>query len=179
MAVAGKDDRVAGQRTLSETESAIGERLAGMVIDTSAMAAVGNLYRAAGALRSHFERTVLAPYSLSWTGWVVLWVIWIWDEIEPRHVAQEAGISKGTLTGVVSTLERRGLVSRRTHPDDARRVLLSLAPVGEELMRTVFPRFNAEEVRAVEPLTDEETQVLATALRKVVIGIERGDAPRT
>ena len=43
----------------------------------SAMAAVSNVYRAANAVRNHLERTVLAPHGLTWTGWVVLWVIWI------------------------------------------------------------------------------------------------------
>ena len=65
------------------------ERLAGITLDMPAMAAVSNVYRAAGAIRNHFEHTVLAPYNLTWTGWVVLWVVWIWQEIETRHVAAE------------------------------------------------------------------------------------------
>jgi len=64
-----------------------------MTLDMPAMAVVSNVYRAAGAIRNHFEHTVLAPYNLTWTGWVVLWVVWIWQEIETRHVAAEAGIS--------------------------------------------------------------------------------------
>jgi DNA-binding HxlR family transcriptional regulator len=60
---------------------------------------------------------------------------WIWGDIESRHVATEAGISKGTLTGVASTLIARGLVARRVHPDGARRVLLALTPAGTELRK--------------------------------------------
>src|SRR5215212_3999150 len=115
-------------RTLAETERAVAERLDGLALDMPAMAVVQNLYRAAGAIRNHLERSVLAPHSLTWTGWVVLWVVWIWADIEARHVAAEAGISKGTLTGVLSTLESRGLLVRRTHPGDARRVLVALTP---------------------------------------------------
>jgi hypothetical protein len=59
-------------RTLAVTEAAVNERLAGMTLDMPAMAAVSNVYRAAGAIRNHFEHTVLAPYNLTWTGWVVL-----------------------------------------------------------------------------------------------------------
>jgi MarR family transcriptional regulator, organic hydroperoxide resistance regulator len=171
-AVEGRNGAMAGQHTLRETERAVSDRLSGMDIDLSAMAAVSNLYRAASALRNHFERTVLAPHELTWTGWVVLWVVWIWNDIEARHVAAEAGISKGTLTGVAGTLERRGLLRRRTHPDDARRVLLSLTPAGRRLMKTLFPLFNGEESRAVGSLTPKETQALATSLRKVVIALE-------
>lgn len=165
---------MAGQHTLRETERAVTDRLDGMGIDLAAMAAVSNLYRAASAIRNNFERTVLAPHDLTWTGWVVLWVVWIWDDIESRHVAAEAGISKGTLTGVAGTLERRGLLRRRAHPDDARRVLLSLTPAGRRLMTKLFPLFNAEESHVLEPLSAREVQTLATALRKVVMGLESG-----
>ena len=133
-----------------------------MSLDMGAMAAVSNIYRAAGSIRNHFERSVLAPHDLTWTGWVVLWVVWIWDDIEARHVAAESGISKGTLTGVASTLERRGLLTRRTHPDDARRVLISLTPTGRRLMVELFPLFNAQETHVVAPLSAREVQVLTT-----------------
>lgn len=172
-AIAGEGGRMAGQRTLDETEAAVQDRLAAMSLDLPAMAAVSNLYRATGALRNHFERSVLAPHDLTWTGWVVLWVVWIWDEIEARHVAAEAGISKGTLTGVAGTLTRRDLLDRRTHPDDARRVLYSLTPAGQRLMTELFPLFNAHETQAVAPLDRNEIQVLTAALRKMIVGLER------
>jgi len=164
-------------RTLSATEAAVSERLAGMTLDMPAMAAVSNVYRAAGAIRNHFEHTVLAPYNLTWTGWVVLWVVWIWQEIETRHVAAEAGISKGTLTGVASTLEKRGLVARRAHPDDARRVLLSMTSSGLKLMAELFPQFNRQEALVVESLSADEIKVLAAGLRKIVVDLESGPAP--
>jgi MarR family transcriptional regulator, organic hydroperoxide resistance regulator len=163
-------------KTLSATEAAVNERLAAMPLDMPAMAAVSNLYRAAGAIRNHFEHTVLAPYNLTWPGWVVLWVVWIWEEIETRHVAAEAGISKGTLTGVAGTLEKRGLLDRRVHPDDARRVLLSLTPSGLTLMAELFPQFNKQEALVVESLSADEIKVLAAALRKIVVDLESGPA---
>jgi DNA-binding MarR family transcriptional regulator len=162
-----------GGHTLAATEVAVAQRLAGLEIDMSAMAACQNLYRAANAVRNHLERTVLAPHQLTWTGWVVLWVVWIWGDIETRHVAVEAGISKGTLTGVVKTLESRGLVRRETHPDDARRVLLSLTPVGQELMLVLFPRFNEEESAVTAGLGDRGRGEVAHLLRGVVLELEK------
>ncbi len=161
-----------GHHTLVETERALAERLSGLPVDMDAMAAVQNVYRAANRVRNHLERTVLAPHDLTWTGWVVLWVVWIWGDIETRHVATEAGISKGTLTGVIGTLEKRGLLKRRTHPDDARRVLVALTAKGRKLMTTLFPQFNAEESHVTASLTANETTALARSLRKVVAQIE-------
>lgn len=170
---------MAGQHTLRETERAIADRLGGLPIDVSAMAGVSNIYRAAGAVRNHFERTVLAPHDLTWTGWVVLWVVWVWGDIETRMVAAEAGISKGTLTGVATTLEARGLLDRRTHPDDARRVLLSLTTAGRRLMDELFPVFNGQEAAVLRTLTPKELTVLTEALRKIVLNLEEIDSAGT
>jgi hypothetical protein len=54
---------------------------------------------AAAATRHHFENSVLREVELTWTGFVVLWVVWIFGETETRMVAKEAGISNGPLTG--------------------------------------------------------------------------------
>jgi DNA-binding MarR family transcriptional regulator len=172
-ALLARDASPGEHRTLAETERAVAERLDGLVLDMPAMAAVQNLYRAAGAIRNHLERSVLAPHGLTWTGWVVLWVVWIWTEIEARHVAAEAGISKGTLTGVLSTLETRGLLTRRTHPDDARRVLVALTESGERLMGELFPVFNGQEAVVTAPLAPDERLQLAELLRAVVRGLDR------
>jgi DNA-binding MarR family transcriptional regulator len=165
---AAAEGRADGEHTLEATEQAVAERLRGMPIDMSAMAAVSNIYRAANAVRNHVERTVLAPHELTWTGWVVLWVVWIWGDIESRHCASEAGISKGTLTGVANTLMNRGLLRRRVHPDDARRVLLSLSPKGQRLMTEVFPEFNAVEAAVTSQLSETAMLQMARSLRSVV-----------
>jgi DNA-binding MarR family transcriptional regulator len=164
--------RSEGHHTLEETETAVAHLLSGMAVDMESMAAVQNIYRAANAVRKRLESTVLAPHDLTWTGWVVLWVVWIWGDIETRHVAAEAGISKGTLTGVIGTLEKRGLLKRRTHPDDARRVLVSLTPRGRKLMVVLFPKFNAEEAYVTDTLTTTEKATLARTLRKVALQVE-------
>jgi len=166
----------ADHHSLAETEIAVAERLRGLSVDVAAMAAVSNIYRAAGAVRNNFERTVLLPYELTWTAWVVLWVVWIWQEIETRHVAAEAGISKGTLTGVASTLQRRGLLARRVHPGDGRRVLLALTGKGSELMDALFPKFNQAEQFVTATLSDEEKLALAQSLRAIVRHLEQGPA---
>ncbi|MGW4029257.1 MarR family winged helix-turn-helix transcriptional regulator [Streptomyces sp. NPDC004838] len=161
-----------GQRPIAETERAIRAKLGDTPIRHDQMAMVGNIHRAAAAVRQHVENSVLRGSDLTWTGFVVLWVVWIWGEMETRLVAEEAGISKGTLTGVARTLESRGLVVRTDHPSDGRRVLLALTDEGESLMRRLFPEFNEEEAFVAEQLSDEECRRTAEALRRVVVQIE-------
>ncbi|MER5884081.1 MarR family winged helix-turn-helix transcriptional regulator [Streptomyces sp. NPDC001941] len=167
-----------GQRSITEAERLAQDKLGGAPIRHDQMAVVANIYRAASAVRQHLENSVLRGSDLTWTGFVVLWVVWIWGESETRHVAEEAGISKGTLTGVVRTLEARGLVARRGHPEDGRLVLLRLTGAGEELMKELFPRFNAEEAFVTERLDEAECRRVAQGLRQVVLQVEEGGEER-
>ncbi|MGC1239269.1 MAG: MarR family transcriptional regulator, partial [Acidimicrobiales bacterium] len=114
------------------------------------------------------ERELLAQYDLSWVAFTVLWVLWIWGNQETGHVAAEAGITKGTLTGVMKTLQGRKLIRRIPHRDDRRRVSIGLSKAGERLIERVFPEFNRHETLAVSSLSDAEQQELARLLRIVL-----------
>ena len=164
---------MAGAHTLTETERQVSERLSHMTLDFQAMAVTSNLFRAATAIRNHLERTVLAQHDLSWTAFVVLWVSWIWEPIETRQIAEEGGFSKATLTGVLSTLEGRGLVTRSKSETDGRLVLVTLTNKGRNMMDTLFPEFNAneKEVAGVVPLDKQKD--LADLLRAITVGVEK------
>jgi DNA-binding MarR family transcriptional regulator len=163
---------VPGQRSITEAEKLAAAKLGGIPIRHEQMAVVANIYRAASVVRSHLENSVLRASDLTWTAFVVLWVVWVWGESETNHVAEEAGISKGTLTGVARTLEKRGLMRKAPHPSDGRLVLLSLTDEGEELMRRLFPEFNDEEVFVAGKLSSEECRTMADGLRRVVLQVE-------
>ena len=161
-----------GSHTLAETEARVANRLSHMKLDFEAMAVTSNLFRAASAVRNHFERNVLADSGLSWTAFVVLWVTWIWEPAETRDIAAEAGISKATLTGVLSTLEKMGYAQRSRSSDDGRLVLVTLQPAGHKLMESLFPAFNKQEVEVVGPIAKSERPALADMLRAITAEIE-------
>ncbi len=169
---------MAGRQSITDTEKRVEAKLGDVPVHYDQMAVVANIYRAASTVRQHMENTVLRGSDLTWTGFVVLWVVWIWGQTETRRVAEEAGISKGTLTGVARTLESRGLVQRSGHPDDGRLVVLSLTEAGETLMHRLFPEFNAEEVFVTHGLNAEECRRTADALRRVVLHVEANSDER-
>ncbi len=155
----------------------LGEAGIDVSIDLTSMTAVANVFRVASAARGHLERSVLAEAGLSFTAFTVMWVLWVWGESEFREVAADSGVAKGTLTGVVTTLERRGLVTRRRAAGDRRLLLVSCTPAGEALMVGLFPRFNDGERRLVSGLNTTETRQLGRLLRKVLRTIDGLDAP--
>ncbi|MEY4554124.1 MAG: hypothetical protein RL197_551 [Actinomycetota bacterium] len=158
---------MAGAHTLRETERHVDERLAGMDIDFQAMAVTSNLFRAASAVRNHLERSVLAAHDLSWSAFVVLWVVWIWEDIETREIAAEAGFSKATLTGVLNTLEKRGYSTRKRSKDDGRLVIVSMTAKGRKLMEQLFPLFNKQEQFVASALASKNQPIVADGLRKI------------
>jgi DNA-binding MarR family transcriptional regulator len=158
--------------TLAETEKAMSTHVSELPLNFPAAAAVSSLYRAANAVRLHLTNSVLREHGLSWTGFVVLWVVWIWDGLETRHAADSAAISKATLTGVVKTLESRGLIARRVSDTDRRLVNLQLTPSGVALMNELYPAFNAAEAEIVSGLSPRSLAQLTDSLRSIVTELE-------
>jgi MarR family transcriptional regulator, organic hydroperoxide resistance regulator len=163
------DDLIAAERDIVE-------RLGSLDIDVDydALAVVSNIYRVAAIVRRHMEQEVLAAERLSWTAFTTLWVLWIWGEMESRHLAGEANVTKGTLTGVLDTLEGRGLITRRRRTRDRRLVMVSLTDEGEELIARLYPAFNAAEVEVAGHLTARQRRAVANGLRAIVRGLNEG-----
>lgn len=155
-----------------QAERDIRHRLGHLALDFPALMAVSNIYRAATAVRNRVERGVLAPRGLSWGGFTILFVLWIWGPMEAARLAEECGLAKGTLTGMVGTLERRELVDRGRMPADRRRVRISLTPAGGALIEDVFPQFNSVESAVVAGLRAGEVEELSRLLRAVTRSAE-------
>ncbi len=162
------DDRLPAERQAIEV-------LGHLPLDFRAMAAVSNLFRASAAIRRHMEGNVLAEDHLSWTSFVALWVLWVWGEMESRDLAAAIGVSRPTSTGVVTTLEGRGLVRRRRSEEDGRMVRVSLTVDGRRMIEDLFPRFNAEEAVVTAHLSSAEQEVLARMLRSMLRAVEPTD----
>lgn len=156
------------RHTLTEAEAATRARIGELPVDLAAADAVLSLYRAANSARSYLTNNVLRAHDLTWTGFLVLWILWLWRRLETREVADTVGISKATLTGVTNTLVRRGLVQRLASVKDGRLVELELTPAGEALLQRMYPEFNAAERALLSGLGEDQVAQLTDSLRRVV-----------
>ena len=153
---------------LVRAERDVQARVGDLPIDFTARAVVSNVFRVANVVRNHMETKVLGADDLSWTAFTALFVLWVGGDQESRHLAEECGVSKGTLTGVINTLERRELVTRSGHPDDGRLVVISLTATGRQMIRRLFPRFNEDEALVVSRLAEDDRAQLAHLWREVL-----------
>lgn len=154
---------------LLDAERDVHARLGERPLDFASLDAISNIYRAAGSVRRHAEREVLAEYGLSFGGFTILWVLWVWGEMETAKLAEECSLAKGTLTGMLTTLEKQGLITRSRVPSDKRRVVVDLTAEGTTMIDTVYPKFNEFEAEMSAGLDVAEKQELARLLR-IVIG---------
>ena len=162
------DAHVPGDDGLLPAERKIQDVLGHLPLDFRAMWAISNLFRSSAAIRRHMEARVLAPDRLSWTSFVGLWVLWVWGKMEAREFAAAVGISRPTATGVMTTLESRGYVTRRKDPKDGRMVIVELTPSGRATIEKLFPKFNAEESAVAAHLDPQQQDDLAGMLRSLL-----------
>lgn len=163
------------ERELLDAEQDIKDRLESEPLDFLSLLAVSNIYRAASAVRRRAEREVLSDASLSWGGFTILWVLWIWGEMETSRLAAECDLAKGTLTGMLGTLEKQDLVERHRVARDRRRVIVALTGTGETTIAELFPRFNNYEREMTAGLTEEQKAELARLLRLVITNAARSE----
>lgn len=156
------------QAEMLANERDIRARLGDQPFDFDSLHVISNIYRAAAAIRRRAEREVLSTYNLSWGGFTILWVLWIWGEMETAKLASECDLAKGTLTGMVSTLEQQGLVERERMESDRRRVTVALTDHGHETIEELFPKFNEFEADMSVDLDTDEKRLAAELLRRII-----------
>ena len=84
-----------------------------------------------------------------------------------RDIEEEFHLSHPTVSGILSRLEKKGLVEAVTDPADKRVKLAHLTPAGIALHAQSRQRVVESEERLTALLSDEEKEMLLTCLRKV------------
>jgi DNA-binding MarR family transcriptional regulator len=99
--------------------------------------------------------------------------------LTPAELADRTGVTRATITGLVDTLERAGLVTRTPHPDDRRMMCVGLTRRGEKLLAQIMPDHFRRMAWLMSPLTEGERKTFVRLLTKVLTraGEEPGVGP--
>jgi DNA-binding MarR family transcriptional regulator len=81
------------------------------------------------------------------------------------RIAEALDVSVASATGIVTRMEKRGLVVRRHGEDDRRVVLVHLTRTGQSLFRKIDERRRAKLARLLATLTDDEQAAFLLGLR--------------
>lgn len=111
---------------------------------------------------------LLAPHGLSEGRFVLLFLLdGAPGGLAPAVLAQQAGVSRATVTGLLDGLEREGLVARQADASDRRALRISLTPRGQQVAQAVFAQHGRWIASLFGPLDAAERTQLARLLDKV------------
>lgn len=97
--------------------------------------------------------------------------------ITPGALAARIEVTRGTVTGLLEGLERRGLVRRRDNPGDARSLNLDPTPAGERLLAELAPVYAGWLDGLVGELSAADTEAAGRGLDAIHRALDAGDRP--
>jgi homoprotocatechuate degradation regulator HpaR len=96
------------------------------------------LLKARERLMSHF-RPILNHFGLTEQQWRILRVLDEHGQLEPWALCEMCQILSPSMAGVLARMEEVGLVHRERMAEDQRRVIVRLAPKGDQLLMEMAP----------------------------------------
>ncbi|MGZ0078801.1 MarR family transcriptional regulator [Methylomonas sp. EFPC1] len=87
--------------------------------------------------------------------------------MQPKKLGEETLITKGTLTGVVSRLEDKGLVERLASKKDGRSQIIRLTDAGRAVYEQTFPEHLAHIGRLFDDYAPEDIERLEADLQRL------------
>jgi homoprotocatechuate degradation regulator HpaR len=140
--------------------------------------------KARDALMSHF-RPILNHHGLTEQQWRILRALDEHAQLEPREICDLCQILSSSMAGVLARMEKMGLVERKRSETDHRRVLVRLAPKGDELIDTMAPLIELQYQYIEQAFGKKSLDALSSALEgfiraqhKPVRHVELADPPR-
>jgi len=110
----------------------------------------------------------LAPLGLSEGRFVLLFLLQGAEQpLSPHQLAERAGVTLATITGLLDGLARDALLERHPDPDDRRRVNVRLTAAGEALAVQLFDQHTQWIGGLFADLSDQERSLLSGMLCRI------------
>jgi DNA-binding MarR family transcriptional regulator len=119
----------------------------------------------------------LAPLGLSEGRFVLLFLLQGAEQpLSPHQLAERAGVTRATITGLLDGLARDALLERHADPDDRRRVNVRLTAAGEALAVQLFDEHTQWISTLFADLSAQERSLLSGMLCRIWARTDAGKA---
>lgn len=85
----------------------------------------------------------------------------------PAQLAEMSGVTRATMTGLIDTLERDGMVTRRPHPEDRRQLSVELTKKGIARLDDLLPEHFRRIASVMSVLSETERKTMVRLLSKI------------
>jgi len=114
----------------------------------------------------------LAPHGISAAQWTVLRALWREDRCSQVELAARIRVEKASLTQVLASLERQGLIERERSEADKRRWHVCLTQAGRALEPELLPFARSVDKAALTGFTADEVAALKQLLTRALRNLE-------
>ena len=128
--------------------------------------AVMNTIRTADLLFDQIGR-LLRPLNVSSAGGLVLGILRDNGPMSPSELGERLIVTRATVTGLLDSLERRGLVSRSAHPTDRRSLVVEITPNGRTVLQQVRTLIHEHERAWLGDLSDDDLRAYIEQLHRI------------
>jgi DNA-binding MarR family transcriptional regulator len=136
--------------------------------DQSAGYIINHLARLfASALQARIE-----PMGASVGQFPLLLLLWEEDGLSQTEISTVLGIEKATVTNTLNRMERDRLITRSRDPNDARRSLVHLTPIGQGLQKELLDMACEVNGRAAMGVSREEHDMFLKIAKKMIANLE-------
>lgn len=110
---------------------------------------------------------MLTGFDLTLTQFSVLETLYHLGSMRINLLIEKTLTTAGNMTVVIKNLEKGGLISRYTDPNDKRASMIRLTQKGEQLIAVVFPKHLENLSLELNNLTSDEKEQLVFLLKKL------------
>jgi DNA-binding MarR family transcriptional regulator len=119
----------------------------------------------------------LEPHGISTGEWSALRVLWMREGSSQVELAERMRVEKASLTGVLNSLEAKGLIVRARNRDDRRKINLRLTPAGRRLEARLLACAHAINEKATQGLPPAQVGEVRSLLTAFIANLEQPAAP--
>lgn len=76
-------------------------------------------------------------------------------------------VTSASMTSLLDTLERKGLVTRERHPDDRRKVLINITDDARSVVNDLLPLTHALDTTVSAPIAESDREVVIHVLTSI------------
>jgi len=147
-------------------------------MDVSAVQTFLMLLRVASDVIENLD-ACLARHDLLQGRWWVLILLMREQNLtaSPSVLADKAGVTRATMTGLLDSLERAELIERIPNPDDRRMLNVRLTEKGQQRLDEVMPDYYSRVAHVMEELSEEHRRMLMEMLNNVGSRVDLLGAP--
>ncbi len=118
-------------------------------------------------------RPLLAPYSLTYTGYIVILALLEEDSITVKELGEKLYLDSGTLTPLLKKLESSNYITRKRNKKDEREIIITLTTAGRNLEKELV--HIPKKINQIFSCSSGEYTELMTILDKIILNIKADD----